>query len=114
MLIKDFYLGPEYEPPTSDILIKIPREYPQVPPGQSTRYGIYLTGGLRRLGRELTCERDEYHWKCSHNPPEMYKKGWAWWCFAKIDNWDPRKDNLLTVLMILSETLQNPERQVFG
>lgn len=114
ILIEGYPLGKRYEPSHSHILIKIPPEYPEIPPGLNPTFGIYLVGGLKFNGAPLECERDQYHWDCSHNPNEMRKKGWAWWCFANLESWDLHKDNLFKILVILVETLQNPQRQRFG
>lgn len=114
VLIEDLYLGSDYNPSHTHVLIKLPDEYPQIPPGLNTRYGIYITGGLRRNGQPLQCGKDQYHWNCSHNREQMREKGWAWWCFARFQNWDPHRDDISRIVIMLTETLQNPEQQRFG
>ena len=114
LLLENFPLAPAYHPQHSHILILMPPYYPQTPPGLSTQYGIFVRGGIKRNGQHLQCERDQYHWNCAHSRDDLRKKDWAWWCFAKLHSWDPHRDNLLTILVILAETLQNPERQRFG
>lgn len=114
VLLENYPLGKKYNPSSSHVLIRIPPEYPQIPPGLSRIYGIYLIGGLKRNGEPLQCRKDQYHWDCSHNLVSMREKGWAWWCFARLENWDPYKDNLFKITVLLAETLQNPQRQRFG
>jgi len=114
VLLENYLLGQGYQPSPSNILIKIPPEYPQIPPGLNPTYGIYVVGGLKRNGQALQCVKDQYHWDCVHNPSEMKQKGWAWWCFARLESWDPYRDNLFKAIVILTETLRNPEQQRFG
>lgn len=114
ILLENFPLGAEYTPSESHVLIRIPPSYPQTPPGLTPTHGIFLTGGLKYRGRSLECGKDQYHWMCGHNPREMQEKGWAWWCFARLESWDPYKDNLFKVVVLLSETLANPSEQRFG
>jgi len=114
VLLEGFYLGEKYDPKFTNLLILLPPNYPQTPPGLNTRYGIYVTGNLKRNGKPLQCGRDQYHWTCNHNPKHMFKKGWAWWCFADFESWSPHRDNLLKIILLLKETFENPEKQRFG
>jgi len=114
VLWENYTLGSSYDPVRSHVLVNIPDEYPRIPPGLGPKDGIYLVGGLRRNNQPLECGRDQYHWDCYHNPSDMKEKGWAWWCFADLNSWDPYRDNLLKVAVVLAETLQNPDKQRFG
>ena len=100
-----------YSPNTSNVLIMLPSDYPETPPGIRPSQGVYLTTGLSRHGTRLHCSND-YHENCScmdsSTLSDMYRKGWAWWCFAKMSDWNPRRDGLVQIFMVLVETLQNP------
>ncbi len=112
VFITDFLLPPEYSPRTTNIIINLPDNYPLTPPGISSSVGIYFRANLKRNGRELTCSRDAFHGTCGHCPERMKVKGWAWWCFARFEGWDPTKDDLVKIILILKDTIENPELQL--
>ncbi len=111
LFVEGFYLPDGYSPDRSNILMLFPDDYPETPPGLSSRQGIYLTRGLEYNGRRLGCSND-YHSGCSCGDSQMVRtmaeKGWAWWCFARMAHWNPRRDGLLQVFTVLLETLQHP------
>jgi len=118
VLLEDFPLGSDYSPSYSHVLLRIPREYPQIPPGLTSGHGIYIMGGVTRHSHPLQCtgtsEYSQYHWDCAHNPSDMREKGWAWWCFKSFSDWDPNTDNIFKLVTILAETLQHPAAQRIG
>ena len=113
--IVNFDLPLGYSPTQSSLLIKIPFDYPETPPGLNPKNGIYLIKGLSYQGNKLTCTND-YHDGCSHVDLEKLREmsglGWAWWCFAEMQEWNPRTDGLIQIFFILMETLQNPKKVV--
>lgn len=113
--IVNFDLPIGYFSQQSSLLIKIPFDYPETPPGLNPKNGIYLIKGLNYQGNKLNCTND-YHDGCSHVDSEtlrqMSELGWAWWCFAEMKEWNPRTDGLIQIFFILMETLQNPKKVI--
>jgi hypothetical protein len=96
LVVKNFNLPPGYNFPTVEILLEIPSDYPESPPGVGGSH-VYLTKGLRFRGRK---PRD-YHEDTG--PSDK----WSWWCYSWI-KWDPCKDNLVTFFELLRAHMTNP------
>jgi hypothetical protein len=111
VLIHNFPLPVGYRPRSSHIYMRLPSDYPETPLGLTPKTGIYLTTGLTYLERVLGCAND-YHAGCrcldAGTLELMAKYNWAWWCFAKMEAWNPRRDTLIQVFVVLIETLENP------
>lgn len=114
ILISNLPLPPQYAPQETNVLVKLPDQYPAIPPGRSPSSGIFVSGGLVHNGIPMECGRHQYHWLCGHNPEEMKHKNWAWWCFSKFEDWQPERDSLIKILVVLGETLYRPLDQRFG
>ena len=93
-IIRNFQLPPGYNQTTIPVWADIPLDYPESPPGVGAH--IYLPQGLKYRGRT---PRD-YH-------PKSGPRGWAWWCYKRID-WDPCKDDLLVFFELLRTHMTNP------
>ncbi len=96
LLLADFGYPPGYNFTVSPVLLEIPRDYPESPPGVGASH-VYLPGGLRYKGRIP----EDYHE--SVGPSEQ----WAWWCYEEIC-WDPCRDNLITFFELLRAHLTDP------
>lgn len=96
LLVKNFNLPPGYNADYISVLLAIPRDYPESPPGVGSSR-VYVPEGLKFNGRI----------------PEDYHEGigptenWAWWCYERID-WSPCKDNLITFFELLRAHMTNP------
>lgn len=97
IVIKDFNLPPGYNTDYIPVLLKIPRDYPESPPGVGDAK-VYVPNGLRFDGYTP----DDYHEECGLNG------NWAWWCYEKI-SWNPFKDNLITFFELLRAHMTDPE-----
>ena len=96
ILVSHFNLPPGYNARYISILLKLPRDYPESPPGVGDAK-VYVPKGLKFNGRI----------------PEDYHEGsgptedWAWWCYERID-WNPCKDKLITFFELLRAHMTNP------
>lgn len=76
------------------VFIQLTRDFPMTVPGVGhthPTHAIHIPL-IRYKGRDLT---DLY--SCKHSP-------WHWFCFESID-WDPREDNLITLLQIIETSI---------
>ena len=97
LLIQDFNLPPGYNFQSIRVLIDLPDDYPENPPGVGAS-SVYVPTKLRYQGKVP----DDFH---KHNGPS---NDWAWWCYERID-WDPCKDNLITFCELLRAHMTNPK-----
>lgn len=97
IIVKDFNLPPGYNYDSIPILLKLPRDYPESPPGIGEAE-VYVPAKLRFRGKEP----EDFHVSCG--PSDK----WAWWCYEKID-WNPCKDNLITFFELLRAHMTNPK-----
>jgi hypothetical protein len=99
VVIWDFQLPAGLGRPTTHLLLRVPDDYPTVPP-----YGIHVDPGL-----QLPAHYFQY--KGMHYPQrekEAGEKGWAWYCFKAFGHrggWSPsaraaEADNLLRYLRL--------------
>jgi len=94
-IIQRFSLPPGYTWTETDVLVDIPSDYPESPPGVGNSR-VYLPQGLRYCTRK---PRDYHEW--------TGPQGWAWWCYEWI-LWDSRKDNLITFTELFRTHMTNP------
>lgn len=76
--------------------IELPFDFPMTVPGvghSHPAHAIHIPL-IRYRGRDLT---DLYN--CPHSP-------WQWFCFREVD-WNPREDNLITLLQIIETSIYN-------
>ena len=92
IIVRDFETPPGYNRSTIDVRIGIPEDFPVSPPGLAPHW-ICLPEGLRFKGKKPK----DYH-------PGIGPRGWAWWCFERIE-WDPCRDDLITLIEILRATM---------
>ena len=97
IIIKNFNLPPGYNTDYINIILKLPRDYPESPPGVGDAK-VYVPEGLRFKGNKP----EDYHERSGPN------ENWAWWCYEKID-WNPCKDNLITFFELLRAHMTNPK-----
>jgi len=94
LIVRNFNLPPGYNCFTTNVLLEIPGDYPESPPGVGDSR-VYLQKGLLFHSRRP----QDYH--------EEDGEKWAWWCYSEI-NWDPCKDDLVTFFELLRAHLTNP------
>jgi hypothetical protein len=95
-------LPPGYNSTSTSVLLEIPYDYPQSPPGIGN-YKIYVEPSLRFYGRVL---RDVH----PQIPPPYPIPGcgpWAYWCYQDI-RWNPVRDNLIRFMEMFRGDLTNP------
>ena len=79
--------------------IQLTRDFPMTIPGvghSHPAHAIHIPF-VRYNGRDLTDLLE-----CKHDP-------WCWMCFERID-WDPREDNLITLLQIIETSIYHRRR----
>jgi hypothetical protein len=96
IVVRNFNLPPGYNWETVPVLLEIPEDYPESPPGVGPSR-LYVPRGLLYHGRKP----EDYH---EESGPS---KSWAWWCYESID-WDPCRDNLITFFELLRAHMTNP------
>ena len=96
IIVEQFQLPVGFDQRTIRVLIEIPDDYPLSPPGIGNHL-IYVSSGITLRGRRL---RDVY----SHVRPKSGQPGFSWFCYQRID-WDPRCDDLVTVIDLVRANL---------
>jgi len=96
VVVRNFNLPPGYNCHIIPILLQIPDDYPESPPGVGSAR-VYVPADLRFEGRKP----EDFH---EHSGPT---RDWAWWCYERID-WNPCKDDLITFFELLRAHLTNP------
>ena len=94
-IVRGFRLPPGYNRSVIDILIEVPRDYPESPPGVGAS-SVFVPNGLRFSARIPK----DYH-------ERAWIDGWAWWCYSSLA-WDPCKDNFITFLEVMRAHMTNP------
>ncbi len=89
LFVKNFNTPPGYNFPIIPVLLEIPHDYRESPPGVGNSH-VYVPSGLRYHGRK---PRDFHDWLGPSND-------WAWWCYQEIQ-WDPCKDDLIVFFELL-------------
>lgn len=102
ILVKDFNLPPGYNYDFVSILLKLPSDYPESPPGIGDA-DVYLPRGLLFRGRKP----EDYHESIGPS------RKWAWWCYESID-WNPCTDNFITFFELLRAHMSNPKTKGFS
>ena len=97
IIVRDFNLPPGYNYDTIHVLLDLPQDYPESPPGVGSAK-VYVPAKLRFRGREP----EDFHAFCGPSD------NWAWWCYEKID-WNPCKDNLIVFFELLRAHMTNPK-----
>jgi hypothetical protein len=95
IIVRDFNLPPGYNRGQIPILLDLPYEYPENPPGVG-QSRVYVPNDLRYYGRKPNDFHDLI------GPP-----GWAWWCYERID-WNPRRDDLMSFFELLRAHMTEP------
>lgn len=96
LIVEDFDLPPGYNYNTVPVLLKLPPDYPESPPGVGNS-AVYVPMGLRFKGRKpKDCHEDK-------GP----NKEWAWWCYESI-KWDICRDDFITFFELLRAHMTNP------
>ncbi|MCK4913914.1 MAG: hypothetical protein KAI59_00115 [Planctomycetes bacterium] len=101
IIVKDFNLPPGYNYDSIPVLLKLPRDYPESPPGVGNAK-VYVPSSLRFKGKK-PCDFHEY------SGPT---KNWAWWCYEEIA-WNPFKDDLVTFFELMRAHMTNPKTKGF-
>ncbi len=101
IIVKDFNMPPGYNFRSISILLKLPWDYPESPPGVGEAE-VYTPRGLRFRGRTP----EDYHENIGPN------EKWAWWCYQSID-WNPCTDTFITFLELFRAHLTNPKTKGF-
>jgi len=96
LFVKNFNTPPGYNFSTIPVLLQIPYDYPESPPGVGESR-VYVPSGLQYRGHKL---KDFHEWS---GPSE----DWAWWCYESIKR-DPCKDNLIIFFELLRAAMTNP------
>lgn len=94
--VNRFNLPPGYNYATIPVLLEIPSDYPEKPPGIGDAR-VYVPSDLRYHGRTP----EDFHPSSGPTPD------WAWWCYERI-HWDPSKDDLITFFELLRAHMTNP------
>ena len=96
LVVTNFHLPPGYNRSKVPVLLELPSDYPESPPGVGSSR-VYVPRGLRFRGRTP----EDYH---ENSGPDGK---WAWWCYSWIE-WDPCRDNLVTFFELLRAHMTNP------
>ena len=96
LVVSNFNLPPGYNLNHISVLLMLPPDYPESPPGTGNS-GVYLPSGLLFDGIKPI----DYH---ENSGPD---DNWAWWCYAEI-KWDLCKDDLITFFELLRAHMTNP------
>lgn len=97
IIIDGFNTPPGYNLDIIPILLRLPENYPESPPGLGNA-SVYVPSKLRFQGRKPNDFHDNV------GPSEK----WAWWCYEDID-WDPCRDNFVVFFEILRAHMTNPK-----
>jgi hypothetical protein len=97
LFVKDFNTPPGYNFDTIPILLEIPSDYRESPPGVGDSH-VYVPSNLRYRGRQ---PKDFHEWS---GP----SKDWAWWCYESI-NWDPCRDTLISFFELFRAHMTDPD-----
>lgn len=97
ILVKNFNMPPGYNHSGIEILLELPSNYPESPPGVGDAR-LYVPSNLKYHGRTPS----DFHTNCGPTTD------WAWWCYERID-WNPCKDNLITFFELLRAHMTNPK-----
>lgn len=95
--VYDFPLPPGWTPSSCEVRLCLPSGYPITPPGLSPEHGIYLPATLRYRHQ---CVKD-FH-------DHATRDGCKWWCYRHFSDWNPKSDDILTILDRLSFDLSHP------
>ena len=96
LVVSNFNLPPGYNHDYVSVLLMLPSDYPESPPGTGDS-NVYLPKGLLFEGEKPA----DYHE--NHGPDD----DWAWWCYQEIQ-WDLCKDDLITFFELLRAHMTNP------
>lgn len=100
LFVRNFNLPPGYNFSTIPILLEIPPDYPESPPGIGGSQ-LFLPRGLRYRGRRLRDFHEEV------GPLDDPNRRWGWWCYEQI-HWDPCQDNLISFFEVLRTDMTDP------
>jgi hypothetical protein len=100
LFVKDFNMPPGYNLSVIPILLEVPDDYPESPPGVGGSH-LFLPRGLRYRGHKPRDFHEEV------GPPEDSSEQWGWWCYERID-WDPCHDDLIAFFELLRADMTDP------
>jgi hypothetical protein len=99
LMVSDFRPPKNYSPSSIGVLMLIPPDYPQTPPGLG-HHNIYVRKNLRRKdGKRIKHFFAKVN-HCNRGCCDLSHHSWFWWCLAGI-NWDPRFNDFLTIMNML-------------
>ena len=105
ILIRDFPLNKNWSQPTTPLLLKIPKDYPQTPPSHffMRRSLTYKGGNPSHYFKEIGLN-------------ELANNGWGKYCLHVEGSWRPSDsilddDSLLTYIELIKTVLDNLERE---
>jgi hypothetical protein len=103
VIVRGVRLPPGFNRDAIDILIELPADYPQTPPGLGDNL-VYASAGLRYQNRIPA------HYYESHTPSYSTDDfgPWAWVCYQAI-HWDPMYDTLIGFVEMLRADFTNPQ-----
>ena len=96
LVVRDFNLPPGYNWDSIPVLLKLPGDYPESPPGVGSSK-VFVPTGLLFGGRIP----NDYH---ENSGPD---EKWAWWCYEWI-KWNTCRDDLITFFELLRAHMTNP------
>ncbi|MBN2212277.1 MAG: hypothetical protein JW709_12840 [Sedimentisphaerales bacterium] len=97
VIVHGFVLPPNFNITLTDVLLRIPSDYPLSPPGIGSAR-CYLPKHLRFNGRKM---RD------LHETSGPGWGDWAWFCYEYV-NWNPHRDDLIKTLEMIRADLTKP------
>jgi hypothetical protein len=100
LFVRNFNTPPGYNLSIIPVLLELPSDYPESPPGVGGSH-LFLPKGLRYRHHRLQDFHEEV------GPLGNSEGQWGWWCYERID-WDPCQDNLITFFELLRTDMTNP------
>ena len=100
LFVRGFNMPPGYNLSVVPILLEVPRDYPESPPGIGGSH-LFLPRGLKYQGHKLRDFHEEV------GPSGDSSEQWGWWCYERIV-WDPCHDDLITFFELVRTDMTNP------
>lgn len=100
VIVRDFQLPPGYNYDSIAVMLELPTDYPESPPGVGSAM-VFVPSALRFHGKKP----EDFH---EHGGPTS---DWAWWCYERID-WNPCKDDLISFFELLRAHMTHQNRRI--